>query len=123
MSDSRILVVDDDPDLRRLVEVTLSFEKTYQVSQASSRIEAVEALERDEVDLVILDLNLGEAEDGFTVCSKARELAIPPKVIMVTGSVSTKDQDRCLELGAVAYLTKPFRPLQLLELVKESLLA
>ena len=54
------------------------------------------------------------------VCSKARELAIPPKVIMVTGSVSRKDQDRCLELGAIAYLTKPFRPLQLLELVKRA---
>ena len=47
-------------NLRRLVEVTLFFEKTYQVSQASSRSEAVEALEGDEVDLVILDLNLGE---------------------------------------------------------------
>jgi len=122
MSTSRILVVDDDPDLRRLVEVTLSFEKTYEVSQASSCKEAVEALERQAPDLVILDLNLGEAEDdGFSVCSRARELEHPPKVIMVTGSVSSQDQDRCLQLGAVAYLTKPFRPLQLLELVKECL--
>lgn len=122
MSASRILVVDDDPDLRRLVEVTLSFEKSYEVTQASSCKEAVEALEQEAPHLVILDLNLGEAEDdGFSVCSRARELENPPKVIMVTGSVSSKDQDRCLELGAVAYLTKPFRPLQLLELVKECL--
>tara|TARA_R110002072_G_scaffold226154_2_gene383136 strand:+ start:760 stop:1128 length:369 start_codon:yes stop_codon:yes gene_type:complete len=122
MKTSRILVVDDDADLRRLVEVTLSFEKSYQVSQASSCKEAVAALEREAPDLVILDLNLGEAEDdGFSVCSRARELVPPPKVIMVTGSVSAQDQDRCLQLGAVAYLTKPFRPLQLLELVKECL--
>ncbi|MBL4850112.1 MAG: response regulator [Planctomycetes bacterium] len=118
MSDRRVLVVDDDPDLRRLVEVTLT---SYQVSLASSLSEACRLLELEPIDVVILDLYLGGAQDGLGVCSRAQELASPPKVIMVSGSDSAEDQERCLKLGAIAYLTKPFRPLQLLELLKSCL--
>ncbi|MBL4848846.1 MAG: response regulator [Planctomycetes bacterium] len=117
MSGHRILLVDDDSDLRELVKETLSFD-THQVRQASTPDEAFLVLEREPIDLVILDLDLGTTEDGFEVCARIRELDAPPKVIMVTGSRSEADRDRCRELGAIAFLTKPFRPLELLELVR-----
>jgi DNA-binding response OmpR family regulator len=120
MTVSRILVVDDDTSLRELIQITLSFE-TYEVSQASSSAEAIGLLEGQPIDLVILDLNLMEVDGGFKVCARSQELRPPPKVIMLTGSVSAEDEARCRELGAFAYVTKPFRPLELLEIVKRSL--
>ena len=117
MSGYRILLVDDDSDLRELVKETLSF-NTHEVHQASTPAEAILLLESQPIDLVVLDLDLGASEDGFAVCARIQELATPPKVIMVTGSSSSADKERGRELGVIAHLTKPFRPLELLELVR-----
>ena len=108
---AHILVVDDDPQIRSLLDEYLT-ENGMRVSTASSGRDMMQILEGETIDLVILDLRLND-EDGMSLARSLRaRLAV--SVIMLTGVRDEADRVMGLELGADDYVTKPFSPRELL---------
>ena len=111
----RVLVVDDDAELRELIELVLA-EEGLAVSTATTGREAIESVRRDEPDLVTLDLSLPDL-DGTEVCRELRAFS-DVYVVMVTGRDQESDRLAGLEIGADDYLVKPFSPRELRARVK-----
>lgn len=107
----RLLVVDDDSDIRELVIAQLAREG-YVLRAARDVAEVRAALAREPIDLVVLDLNLPDG-DGLTLCRSLRAEGHGGAIIMVTARDSAIDRVLGLELGADDYLTKPFEPREL----------
>ena len=101
----KILVVDDEHDIADLLEVYLKNEN-YTVYKYYSAMEALECIEREELDLAILDIML-PGVDGFSICQKIRERYTYP-IIMLTAKDEETDKITGLTLGADDYVTKPF---------------
>ncbi len=112
-STSRVLVVDDEPDITALVAYHLA-RAGYRVSTASSGGEALKAAREERPDLVILDLML-PGVSGYDVLSELRKLEDTKDigVILLTARRDEPDRIRGLSLGADDYLTKPFSPAEL----------
>ena len=106
-----ILVIDDDPAIRELIVEYLS-DNDMRVSAGSSGREMFELIEREAIDLVLLDLKL-PGEDGMQLARTLRERATIP-IILLTGRKEEADRVMGLELGADDYVTKPFSPRELL---------
>ncbi|WP_222863954.1 response regulator [Pigmentiphaga aceris] len=111
----RILVVDDDPDIRELLSDYLS-QAHYDVATAGNGIEMTRVLAERDTDLVILDLML-PGDDGFSLCRQLSEQS-SAAVIMLSARDTQVDRIVGLELGADDYITKPFDPRELLARVK-----
>jgi DNA-binding response OmpR family regulator len=111
----KILIVDDDHELRTLVAFALR-QAGYLAVEASTAAEGLAAFEREAPDLVVLDVNLPDGS-GFDVCRAMRAQAATP-VMLLTVRGSEEDQVRGLDLGADDYLTKPFSPRTLLARVR-----
>jgi len=114
MHHTRILIVDDDPDVVSLIQSL--FGKTYDSRGALNGAEALQALEDWSPELVVLDLVLGGV-DGFTVCRQIRERSSIP-ILVLSGRQNDLDKVRALDLGADDYLTKPFSREELLARVR-----
>lgn len=108
---ARVLLVDDDPALRRILERGLS-DAGYAVESVIEPQAALEAITRRPPDLVLLDVML-PGMDGFTFCTQLREWTSVP-IIMLTARGAELDIMRGLQLGADDYVTKPFRMGELL---------
>lgn len=102
----KILVVDDEPRVVRLVSEVLKA-MGYQVSAAVSGESALEKVALEQPDLVLLDILLPPGMDGFEVCARIREFSDVP-VIMLTAKAQEGDILRGFDVGADDYLTKPF---------------
>ncbi len=111
----KILVVDDDLELRGLIGFALR-QAGYLAIEASDGPSALASFAREQPDLVILDVNL-PALGGFEVCRQIRAEATTP-IMMLTVRSSEEDQVQGLDLGADDYLTKPFSPRTLLARVR-----
>ena len=114
----KILVVDDEREIADLVEVYLQNEN-YKVLKYYSSKEAQKCIEEENLDLAILDVMLPDG-NGFTVCRKIREKYNYP-IIMLTAMETETDKITGLTLGADDYITKPFRPLEMVARVKAQL--
>jgi diguanylate cyclase (GGDEF)-like protein len=117
----RILVADDDPDIRKFIEVTLNLEGFDLISAADGEEAFVQAVE-DPPDLVLLDVMMPKL-DGFEVC---RRLRADPRtsnisVILLTAKSLTADRVVGLTAGADDYIIKPFDPIELVARVKSTL--
>src|SRR6202048_19723 len=110
-----VLTADDDPQLLRLMTRNLQFEG-YDVLSVSDGQQALEEIERNTPDLVLLDVMMPKM-DGFTVCQRVREFSLVP-IIIVTARGQDQDKVRGLDLGADDYLTKPFSVDELLARVR-----
>lgn len=117
MSDT-ILIVDDEPEIADLIEVYLQNEG-FHVLKFYSPLEALAALEHTLPDLAVLDVMMPELS-GFALCRKIRESHTFP-IIMLTAKEEETDKITGLTLGADDYITKPFRPLELVARVKAQL--
>lgn len=118
MSAARILVIDDDPQIRRVMRVTLTA-RDYQVSDARTGEEGLEKLRASAFDLVLLDINM-PGIGGLEACRTIRsgsEVAI----IMLTVSNAEKDKVDALDAGADDYITKPFSMPELLARIRANL--
>ena len=102
---SRILVVDDEPEIRRFLRASLRA-KQYEVLEASNGTQALEVMTQHQPDLMILDLGLPDI-DGVEVTRRIREWSQIPIIIL---SVRDREKDKieALDAGADDYLTKPF---------------
>ena len=114
----KILIVDDEREIADLVELYLKNEN-YAVHKFYSARDAIACIESTELDLAILDVMLPGAS-GFDICQKIRESRNYP-VIMLTAKIEETDKINGLTLGADDYITKPFRPLELVARVKAQL--
>jgi len=114
----KILIVDDEPEIADLVELYLKNEN-YTVYKFYNAREALACVESTELDLAILDVMLPET-DGLSICRKIRERHTYP-VVMLTAKDAETDKITGLTLGADDYVTKPFRPLELVARVKAQL--
>ena len=122
MKNTRILVVEDEESLLKLESILLG-SRGYLVTGVKDGLAALKALNENSYDLVLLDIMM-PGIDGFEVCRRIREnpqtREIP--VVMLTAKKSAVDQARGLEVGADAYLTKPFKSIKIMDMI-ESLLA
>lgn len=111
----KILIVDDDKEIRKLVEIYLRNEG-FETISASDGVEAIQVLESQPVDMMILDVMMPRM-DGIQTCMKIRENN-PIPILML--SAKSEDLDKILGLtsGADDYLSKPFNPLELVARVK-----
>ena len=118
MSIGRILVIDDDPQIRRAMRTTLTA-RGYQVGDARTGEEGLEELRSSSYDLVLLDMNM-PGMGGIETCCMIRsgsEVAI----IMLTVSNTEKDKVSALDAGADDYITKPFSTPELLARIRATL--
>jgi two-component system, OmpR family, response regulator len=102
----KVLVIDDEPNIRELVQVALKFHGCSVTSGASGR-EALQRAEADSPDLIVLDVMLPDI-DGFEVCRRLRAQANDVPVIFLTARDTTSDTVTGLALGGDDYITKPF---------------
>lgn len=117
----KILITDDDPVIIELLQVNLKFEG-YDVITAADGLEAVERAARDAPDLVILDIMMPRM-DGWTARAEMlkdpRTAHIP--VIFLSARAQQADLRKGYESGVAAYVTKPFEPVELLDLIEQIL--
>lgn len=116
--DNHVMVVDDEKEIADLIELCLTNEN-FHVSKFNNGQDALDFIEKEKTDLAILDVMLPDI-DGFSVCRRIREKHNFP-VIMLTARDEEIDKITGLTLGADDYITKPFRPLEMVARVKAQL--
>jgi DNA-binding response OmpR family regulator len=116
----KILVVDDEKSICLLLENFLS--QDYDVVSIDNGQEALEWLEENLPDLIISDIQMTNM-DGYTFLTSVRQRGFTrhTPIIMLSGKSESKERIKCYKLGAQDYLTKPFNPEELEELVKKNL--
>jgi CheY-like chemotaxis protein len=117
----RVLVVDDEPDVLLLCRVNLEFEG-YEVAEAADGEEAMQRLREQRFDVVLLDVMMPKM-DGWQVLEAVKadpDLKDLP-VVMLTAKVQDQDQIRGWSQGAADYITKPFSPLALSQVLQDVL--
>lgn len=114
----KILVVDDDPDIRDILKLTLA-EENYEVFEARDGEEALKAIAAKPPDLVLLDYRIPKV-DGREVCRRIKKdlLLRHLPIIMVTGKGDISDKVGGLDAGADDYIVKPFEPKELLARIR-----
>lgn len=122
MTNKRILIVDDQGELRKLVRMTLEFED-YELHEAENGERALELTKAISPDLVILDVMMPGDINGYDVCQLIKD---NPKtsgtyIILLTARGQKEDLERGNEVGANTYLVKPFSPIELIDVVKAGL--
>jgi two-component system KDP operon response regulator KdpE len=118
MSSETILVVDDEPQIRRVLRTTLSF-RGYVISEAATGEEALEQARKLKPNLILLDVNL-PGMSGIETCREIRRWSDAP-IIMLTVRSAERDKVVALDAGADDYVTKPFGIEELLARVRASL--
>jgi len=118
LSKRKILVVDDDPTMVKLINVNLKL-NNFAVIEATSGEQALDKLSGEKPDLVVLDIMM-PGVDGWEVLSRIRSNPDTEEmpVILVTAKTQDSDVIRGWELGADEYVIKPFNPLLLVEVIK-----
>ena len=121
MAEQRVvLIVDDDPFIRRLIATTLEGVAAFALHQAADGEEAVQLARREGPRLVFLDIDMPRL-DGIEACRRMRQepAMAGARIVMLTASADDSARARAAQAGADRFLTKPFSPLDLLRLVDE----
>ena len=119
MAPRRILVIDDDPLIRKTLTERLTEEK-FSVSMAKDGREGLEVFRSDEFDLVLLDYSMPDT-DGLAVLEKLKVRVPDQVVIMMTGYSSVENAVRAVRMGVYDYIVKPFDMDQMLLTIDKSL--
>jgi two-component system chemotaxis response regulator CheY len=115
-----VLIVDDEPFIRKLIATTLEDVAGFTLTEAGDGVEALEVADCQPPQIVFLDIDMPRM-DGFEACRRLR--AHPDTahatIVMLTAAVGDAAEREAEGAGADLFLTKPFSPLELLELVSE----
>lgn len=113
-----VLIVEDQPEIRELIRITLEFDD-YKIEEAGTGPEGLTKAQSFKPDLVLLDVMMPGGMDGVAVCKciRAEPGLKKTKVIMLSGKSQASDLAAGKAAGADAYLTKPFSPLELMEVI------
>ncbi|MBW5468958.1 MULTISPECIES: response regulator transcription factor [Brevibacillus] len=118
MTKYQVLVVDDEAEIRDAIEIYLKNE-SMTVFKASNGLEALEVLENEEIQLILMDIMMPKM-DGMTATFQIRQKKNIP-IIMLSAKSEDTDKILGLNIGADDYVTKPFNPLELIARVKSQL--
>jgi two-component system chemotaxis response regulator CheY len=116
-----VLIVDDDPFIRKLVSTTLEDVAGFRLYEAANGLEAVARAAEVQPELVFLDIDMPRM-DGITACRELRaqeDAGAGATIVMLTAAGASENETRARSAGADLFLTKPFSPLDLLRLVDE----
>ena len=108
----KLLIVDDDLHIRRLIGIYLR-DAGFELTEAATGEEGLEIAQREPFDIVLIDLILPHY-GGFRLCQKLKSAPSPPRVVITTGDASQHARDLAVEAKADAFLAKPFTREQLL---------
>ena len=116
---TKILIVDDHPDIRLLLSITLG--KAYEILEAEDGVSAMEIIRRQRPRVVLLDIMMPGELDGLQVLDliKSDPALKDTLVAMITARGQATDHEIGREHGADAYFTKPFSPLQVVKWIRE----
>ena len=111
---TRVLVVEDDADIQKVVRMSLKLRGVGEIVVVESGTECIERLARFTPDVILLDVMMPHV-DGYETCRRIKQdpatREIP--VVFLTARVQKADRERGMKLGALGYLTKPFDPMTL----------
>jgi DNA-binding response OmpR family regulator len=115
----RVLIVEDQADIRKLIRMTLEFEP-YEIHEAADGAEGLRLAAAVQPDMILLDVMMPGELDGLQVCARVRAnpLLAGTRVVLLTARGQVKDRDAGEQAGADDYLVKPFSPLQLIETIE-----
>jgi len=118
----KIVIVDDDPGIRKLVDATLG-NKEYQIFQAESGEKAIKITRAEKPDLIIMDIMMPGGMDGFEA---TRIIKSDPEtkncaIVILSGTGQDAEKEKELAADVEDYFTKPFSPLELIKKVEEVL--
>lgn len=118
----KVLFVDDEEDILMLLEATVGNDDRFQVLLARDGNEALAIAQREQPDLIFLDISM-PGKDGYEVCQelRSRYAERPASVIMLTALTQESARRKAKEAGADDFFTKPFSPTALLEKLEELL--
>lgn len=119
MINYKILAVDDDPIIVKILEISLKSEG-YQVRPATNGCEAIEALNNENFDLIITDFEMGQP-DGIAVLKKAKDLNPLVMGIVMTGNHDVSYAIRAIRAGVDDYILKPFSVTEVFDRVRNSI--
>jgi CheY-like chemotaxis protein len=114
-----VLVVDDQAEVRKLVCLALEF-GDYEILEATGGAEALALIERHAPEVVILDIMMPGEIDGYEVCRRIKASGSDAFVCLLSARGQKGDIERGREVGAHAYIVKPFSPLELTAIVEEA---
>lgn len=122
MSKPRILIVEDQADIRRLIRMTLEF-GDYELMEADNGDDGYRMATLSKPAVLLLDVMMPGSMDGLQVCAKLRQERSMDgtRIVMLTARGQQTDIDAGKKAGADAYLIKPFSPLELMDLVEQYL--
>jgi CheY-like chemotaxis protein len=115
-----ILIVDDDPMIRKLITTTLQDVAGYSLREAADGLAAIEAALEERPEIVFLDYDMPRL-NGIETCRRLRSdpATAGATIVMLTAMSDSPSQDSAVAAGADLFLTKPFSPLRLLRLVDD----
>jgi CheY-like chemotaxis protein len=113
-----VLIVDDDPFIRKLIWTTLEDVADVDLVQAADGGQALDAARAERPSIVFLDIDM-PVLDGAEVCRRLRADGSDATIVMLTAAARDEAERECEEAGADLFLTKPFSPLELLRLVDD----
>ena len=118
----KILIVEDQPDIRKLIRMTLEFED-YEIHEASDGATGLRVARSLKPDLMLLDVMMPGELDGLQVCHHIKNDPETQhiRVVLLTARGQARDREVGREAGADEYLVKPFSPLQLIETIERLL--
>ncbi len=124
MPESTVLLVDDEPDLRRIASISLTIRGTWRVLEAASGAEALALARTGRPDVILLDVMMPEL-DGLATFARLRQdpTSADIPVIFMTAKVQAHEVARYRAAGAAGVILKPFDPMRLAERVQEILAA
>lgn len=119
---NNVLIVEDDPDVRLITRLSINKIGGMNATEASSGKRAVELVEQNRFDLILLDVMMPEM-DGPTTLSRIRNIdnGVDVPVIFLTAKALPKEIDRLLTFGVQGVITKPFDPMTLSQVVNDIL--
>ena len=106
---ARVLIVDDEPNIRRMLKALLE-QESYEVFDVGSGADALSAVESHEPEVVLLDLVMPPGPDGIAVLEQVNARFPHPIVIMMSGKATLDDAVRATKIGAFHFLPKPLTP-------------
>ncbi len=110
----RVLLIEDDPDIQRMVQLALKYQGGHEVSVASSGAEGLEKAAAENPDVILLDVMMPEM-DGYETCKRLKSQPgtrhIP--VVFLSARAQQSEIQKGREIGAIGYLVKPFDPMKL----------
>ncbi len=117
---NRLLIVEDQPDIRKLISMTLEF-SDFELHEAEDGMTGLQLVERIRPTIVLLDVMMPGELDGIQVCERIKQnpQTAAIKVVLLTARGQKADLEAGKRAGCDAYLVKPFSPLQLIDTIEQ----